>query len=221
MKLDTNMRTVDRAPRRLLQVLFLGLGLSLSGVAATACGPQAPAVVKADLKPGPMPADGSWRGVYYDQTYGFLHILATGENVTGKWRTSAGDKWGELHGKADGDVLRFQWKEHKIGMFGPNATTEGQGFFRYVDPGNGQDHELHGEWGLGDDEGGNPWNCVKQRNVDPDFNAVMPDETQTSVKGGDWDSGPSDAAAGAKPSSGEAADENAAGDGDGAQSSDE
>lgn len=168
------------------------LGLALTSTVAggvTACGgSKEPAVVRTVLKPGNMPADGSWRGVYYDQIYGYLHLENDGASVSGAWRTTAGDKHGELHGKAEGDVLRYEWTEHRIGMFGPNATTTGKGYFRYtVPPGENIDHVLEGEWGLGESDGGNSWKAVKQRNVQPDLASVKPDETQTAIEGGDWD----------------------------------
>jgi hypothetical protein len=168
--------------------VFTGLVFTSMALTATACGPKEPTVVKAKVKAGEMPAEGNWRGVYYDQTYGFLHLLTSGDTVTGKWRTAAGEKWGELVGKVDGDILRYEWKEHRIGMFGPNATSHGKGYFRYVIPkDDNADHELHGEWGLNENEAGNPWNAVKQRNMQPDPDSVMPDENQTTVSGGDWD----------------------------------
>ena len=184
----------------LARLLACSVAVAIPVVGATACGPEEPQVVKANVKPGEMPAGGDWRGVYYDQTYGFLHLLKSGNSVTGKWRTTAGEKWGELHGTVDGDILRYEWKEHRIGMFGPNATSEGKGYFRYVVPKDeNSDHELHGEWGLNENEAGNPWNAVKQRNMQPDPDSVKPDETQTAIKGADWDgAGKSDNASGYK-----------------------
>lgn len=166
------------------------LGAALLGaLSAAGCGRSEPEVAKANVQAGEMPAGGNWRGVYYDEIYGFLHLLRDGSNVHGRWRTTAGEKWGELHGTVDGDLLRYEWAEHRIGMFGPNATTTGKGYFKYVvPPQENADHEIHGEWGLGDDEAGHPWTAIKQRNMEPDPDSVLPDETQTSVQGGDWDS---------------------------------
>lgn len=153
----------------------------------------------AQLKPGTMPEGGKWRGVYYSTIYGYLHLVTDGDNVSGKWRTAEGDKWGELNGKTEGDILRFKWTEHKIGMFGPSATSEGHGYFRYIVPKmDNSDHELKGEWGLGDSDAGNPWDAIKQRNLDPDPDSVMPDESQSAITGGDWDGSKSDKASGGK-----------------------
>lgn len=175
--------------------LFVG-SLLMLGVALPGCAEEQ-LVVKSKVEPGTMPAEGKWRGVYYSQLYGFLHLVTDGSSVSGKWRTAAGDKWGELNGKIEGDLIRFAWKEHKIGMFGPNATTEGNGYFRYVVPEEeNADHEIHGEWGLGDSDAGNPWEAIKQRDLDPDPDSVLPDEAQVSVTGADWDGKKSDNASG-------------------------
>lgn len=181
---------------RRFAVGLIGMSLLL-GVAA--CGGDEKKPTHAQVKPGPMPEGGTWRGVYYSPLYGYLHIVVDGSSVSGKWRNAEGDKWGELNGKTDGDLLRFAWKEHKIGMFGPNATTEGNGYFRYIIPdADNADHELEGEWGLGEADAGNPWNAIKQRNLDPDPDSVLPDESQTAVSGADWDGKKSDAASGLK-----------------------
>lgn len=175
----------------------LGVFAATGGALAGGCNKSEPEVAKAQVKAGEMPADGNWRGVYYSPLYGYLHLISDGSSVSGKWRTAAGDKWGEMNGKVDGDLFRFTWKEHRIGMFGPNATTEGNGYFKYVVPKEeNADHELHGEWGLGESDAGNPWKVVKQRNMDPEPDSVMPDEAQSSIKGGDWDGKKSGAASG-------------------------
>jgi hypothetical protein len=145
-------------------------------------------IVKSKVKSGNMPAEGSWRGVWYSQLYGYLHLLKDGDKVHGKWRTTAGDKWGEMHGSVEGDLYRYEWEENRIGMFGPNAKAHGKGYFKYVVPDHeNADHEIHGEWGLDESDAGNEWKAIKQRRMEPDPNSVMPDETQTAVEGGDWD----------------------------------
>lgn len=177
-----------------LAPVVLGFSLVLG---APACGPKEKQPVMAQVKPGSMPAEGKWRGVYYSTIYGYLHLVADGSSVSGKWRNAEGDKWGELSGKTEGDLLRFKWIEHKIGMFGPSATSEGHGYFRYIVPKHDNaDHELEGEWGLGESDAGNPWKAIKQRNLDPDPDSVMPDESQTTISGGDWDGKKSDQASG-------------------------
>jgi hypothetical protein len=168
----------------------LGLALALAAPLALSvgCGGSGKgAKSQEQLKPREMPADGEWTGVYYSQLFGHLHLIKDGDSMHGRWRTAAGDKWGEMHGKVDGDLFRYEWTEHKIGLVGPNASTSGKGFFRYVVPaGENVDHTIQGQWGLGSEEVGNPWEAIKQRNQMPDFNSVMPDETQKATGGG-WD----------------------------------
>jgi hypothetical protein len=163
--------------------LLLSAALSLSAVLAVGtigCGgkkePQT--VADLDIKPGAMPDGGEWRGVYYNQLYGMLHITESGGAVQGAWRTEAGDKWGELYGEVEGDLLRYSWKEHKIGIVGPSATSEGKGFFQYTVPDPTQPHIIKGQWGLGEVEVGHTWEALKQLNQEPDPKSVRPDELE-------------------------------------------
>jgi hypothetical protein len=179
---------MSRVRTRVVPALLCSFALGLAPLSVVSCGPSEPEVVKANVVAGSMPDGGSWRGVFYSQSFGYLHLVVDGNAVSGKWRTTAGDKWGELHGTADGDLLRYQWEENRIGMFGPNAKANGKGYFKYVvPPGDDPDHEIHGQWGLGENEAGYPWDAIKQRRMEPDPNSVMPDEAETATEGGDWD----------------------------------
>jgi hypothetical protein len=140
-----------------------------------------------NLRPGEMPVGSEWQGVYYSPTYGNLHLVEDGDNIAGKWRTTGGEAWGELNGKATGNLLRYEWTEHKIGLVGPSSTSTGKGYFKYFKPENGDADEIRGEWGLNDSETGNPWTATKQRNVKPNPESVMPDEVEGQISGGDWD----------------------------------
>ncbi len=140
-----------------------------------------------DVQPGQMPESGDWSGVYYSQLYGFLHITESSGSVTGAWRTTAGDKWGELYGDVKGDLLTYTWKEHKIGTVGPNATTEGSGYFRYTIPKAEEAHEIKGEWGLGENNAGHSWGAIKQTNREPDPKSVRPNELENRVGADGWD----------------------------------
>ena len=163
----------------------LGLALALTAplsAAVVACsGSQKGA--QADIKAGEMPGGGDWTGVYYSPLYGHLHLIREGDSVIGKWRTAAGDKWGEMHGTANGDLYKYEWKETKIGMVGPNATSNGRGYFKYVIPDDNSEHQIKGQWGLGKDETGQVWEAIKQRNQSPDPASVMPDETEQRKEG--------------------------------------
>jgi hypothetical protein len=140
-----------------------------------------------DVQPGQMPEGGDWTGVYYSQLYGFLHVTENSGSVTGAWRTTAGDKWGELFGEVKGDLLKYTWKEHTIGAVGPNATTEGAGYFRYTIPKAEEAHEIKGEWGLGENNAGHTWAAIKQTNREPDPKSVRPSELENRVGAEGWD----------------------------------
>lgn len=169
-------------------VMVAALGMPLA--ATVACGgSQKDAVVRANVKPGDMPPGATWTGVYYSQLYGYLHLIKEGNNIEGRWRTTNGDRWGEMAGTVTGDVYRFEWTEHIIGQVGAHADRSGKGYFRYVRPeGKLVVDEIQGEYGLGADEAGNEWKAVKQRNMDPDFSEVVPEESTQDVGGG-WDEG--------------------------------
>jgi len=161
-----------------LSALFLSAGVASSAVMGCSGGKNK--VQTADhIKAGAMPRDGEWRGVYYSQLYGMLHITESGGAVQGAWRTEAGDKWGELYGEVEGDLLRYTWKEHKIGVVGPNATSEGKGYFLYTVPDPEEPHVIKGEWGLGENEVGHTWEALKQLNQEPDPKSVRPDELES------------------------------------------
>lgn len=172
----------------------LVLALALPMVATVACGgSQTGPKTKVEVPAGKMPEGGDWHGVFYSQTYGFLHLTKTGDGIVGAWRTVAGDKWGELYGQVDGDVLNYEWKEHKIGMIGPNATVTGRGFFRYVVPETGEAHEIRGEWGLGENNAGHTWTALRQNNQEPDPASVRPDELESRSGAEGWDDSRGDA----------------------------
>lgn len=186
-------------PRGILRTsLVLALSLPLTTTLACSGSRNDPKTV-VDVKAGNMPDGGEWEGVYYSQTYGFLHITEKNGSVTGAWRTVSGDKWGELFGEVEGDVLRYSWKEHKIGMIGPNATVEGKGFFRYTVPDSGEAHEIQGQWGLGEHNAGHTWAALKQNNMEPDPKSVRPDELESRTGAEPWDGAAGDTDITSKP----------------------
>ena len=170
-------------PSRALTRLALGLTLVVSVPLAAGCGAGSQKSAASLPKPGPMPEFGDWTGVYFSATYGHLHLVREGDNLMGKWRTAAGEKWGSMHGKAEGDLFKYEWEETTIGMVGPSATRRGHGYFKYV---TGENDEIRGEWGLNEDYKGVSWTAIKQKNQTPDPSSVVPDETQR-VQGEGWD----------------------------------
>jgi hypothetical protein len=171
---------------RLLQLCLVVTPLTF-GIAG--CGGGKDDVKTAEVKAGKMPEGGDWAGVYYSPLYGYLHMMSDGDSINGAWRTAAGDAYGEMSGKTDGNVLRYEWKERKIGAVGADALKTGKGYFVYSIPKEGESHEIHGEWGLGQSDAGNTWEAVKQKNMPPDLKAVQPDEYEGRVSGGGWDTG--------------------------------
>lgn len=142
----------------------------------------------AKVEAGDMPEGADWTGVYYSELYGYLHLVQDGNAISGKWLRPVKDRWGEIHGNVTGDVARFTWTEHTIGLVGPKANKTGKGYFKYKRPkGENVDDTVVGEIGQGVDEVGEPWDAVKQRNVQPDL-ASIGGSGAIDVGGGDWDS---------------------------------
>ena len=163
--------------------LILTLCLPLTAVG---CG-GGTEVKHSTLKGGEMPVGGKWAGVYYSQVYGYLHLTEQGNAVTGAWRNTAGDKWGEMAGEADGARFKYEWSEHTIGAIGAGADRSGKGVFVYKIPKENEPHEIVGEWGLGENDCCGKWDAVKQMNMEPDPKSVRPDEIEGRVSGGGWD----------------------------------
>jgi hypothetical protein len=162
--------------------------VSAVSFASTACSGGQGDAKSANIKPGEMPAASDWSGVYYDVVYGNLHLVRQGDLVSGAWRTDAGDKWGELAGTAEGNLLKYEWKEHRIGMVGPSATISGRGYFVYKAPKAENDPDyIEGERGIGSGETGQNWKGIKQVNKTPNPESVKPDEVESQGTGDTWD----------------------------------
>jgi hypothetical protein len=84
--------------------------------------------------------------------------------------------------------MRYEWVEHRIGMVGPSSDTHGRGYIVYRDSEVEKDPDyIEGERGLNEDELGQKWKAIKQANVVPDLDSVMPDEIEQRGVGGGWD----------------------------------
>ena len=175
-----------RSLQRLAMAALVG-ALVAAPLASVGCS-STPAGRTAKIEPGDMPEGADWTGVYYSELYGYLHVVQDGTAVSGKWLRPVKDRWGELHGQATGNVIRFSWTEHTIGSVGPKSKRTGKGYFRYKRPtGDNVDDTIVGEIGVGSDEVGEPWDAVKQRNVNPDLGSIG-GSGALDVGGGDWDS---------------------------------
>lgn len=164
------------------------LAVAVSSLALlSACGGPPPAAKVAQVQPAELPPGASWNGVYFNELYGNLHLVHTGSTIQGKWKRTDGSAWGEMHGSVTGNLFRFEWAEYKDGFVGAAGTSRGKGFFVYKRPdGENVDDRLEGEWGFGDDEIGNPWQCVKQRNKEPDLKSIGSTVDATGPVG-DWE----------------------------------
>lgn len=171
---------------RRLWTLACASALILTIPAVSGCGPSTPDAKTANVQAGDMPAGGEWTGVWYNELYGYLHLVQDGNAISGKWIRTHKDKWGEIHGQATGDLVRFEWKEYTVGLVGPNAMREGRGYFKYKKAEPGLDDSIEGQVGRGQDEVGDPWEAIKQRNVKPDL-ASIGGTGSGDIGGGDFD----------------------------------
>jgi len=150
----------------------------------SACTPPPAAPKTAAVQPLDMPPGATWDGVYFNPMWGYLHIVAQGNNFEGRWKRADESKWGEMTGTITKDIARFDWKEYTIGMVGASGTRSGKGYFRYTRPeGDNIDDVLKGVWGYDDSEiDGGEWDSIKQRNKQPDLKSVG-GEAEPSVGG--------------------------------------
>lgn len=171
---------------RWLSTAAVAGGLLAAPVAVAGCSDMR-AAKTAKIESGELPSGAKWDGVYYSELYGYLHLQLKGGNILGKWERPHHDKWGELKGEVTGDVIRFAWSEYTKGLVGPNSKRSGKGYFKYKrPPGENVDDSIGGEIGLGEDEVGNPWDAIKQRNLPPDL-ASIGGTGAMDIGGGDWD----------------------------------
>lgn len=174
-------------PRLSHSISLALLSLALATPSATFIGCGAPAPLTANIKPGDMPEGESWTGVYFHPLYGYLHLTEQDTTVIGKWQRADKSAWGELSGTKVGNVLHFQWKEHKYGLVGAAAESRGRGVFVFK-PGANKIPELDGQFGVNEDEVGSEWHNIKQMNMKPDLNSISGDLGGTAPAGaGKWD----------------------------------
>jgi hypothetical protein len=173
--------------KRSLWLVVTAMALVGAPLSSAGCAGGSGSGKTAEVTPGDMPSDASWTGVYFSELYGYLHLVQDGNAVAGKWIRPHKDRWGELKGEATGDVIHFEWEEHTIGLVGPNSGKKGRGYFKYKRPaGDNVDDTFTGEIGFDQDEVGEPWDAVKQRNVKPDLASIGGTDS-SDVGGGDWD----------------------------------
>jgi hypothetical protein len=159
-----------------------------SSAALLGCGDGGSGRQVANIPAGEMPSGESWTGVYFHPVFGYLHMMEEGSNVIARWKRANGDAWGELSGTATGNVLHYQWKEHKIGLVGPAAESQGKGYFVYKRGKEEGIYELDGQFGLNQAETGSDWHCVKQQRMTPDLKSISGDTGGVAPPAaGKWD----------------------------------
>lgn len=147
---------------------------------STGGGPQV-----AKVTPGTLPTGETFKGVWYNRVFGDLHLVPEGNHVNGKYKSPQSGVWGKVTGTITGDVIKFEWVEHKTGAIGPGSTKSGKGYWKFVPGEAPAPAALKGEWGLGDNEvGGGEWDCIRQKDVEPKLDSVGNDAAPTD---GAWD----------------------------------
>lgn len=173
-------------PSNRLLLTVAALALLVVPVSLAACGGSSGATA-ANIKPADMPEGEAWTGVYFHPVFGYLHLVEQDTSVRGKWKRADQSAWGELSGTKVGNVLHFQWTEHKYGLVGPAADQHGKGVFVYK-VGDNKIAELDGQYGLNDDEVGSEWHNIKQQNLKPDLDSITGDLGGTAPAGaGKWE----------------------------------
>ena len=154
------------------------------------CGPGTPPAKTARVQAGSMPAGATFKGVWYSEAFGELHLVPEGTTIVGKWKDKTHGKWGKLSGSVSGDLIKFRWEEHKIGVIGPGSTSTGRGYFKYIPSADDVSlPRLKGEWGLAENEvGGGTWDVNRVQDREPNLADVKSDEDPTVDSG--WDAEP-------------------------------
>jgi hypothetical protein len=162
----------------LVSAVLAACALACASSSIVACAGDG-GMTAANVKAGDMPSGESWTGVYFHPVYGYLHMVQNDNNVVGKWKRADQSAWGELSGVATGNVMHFEWKEHKYGLVGPAAESSGKGYFVYKVNGE-KIPELDGQFGMGHDEVGADWHNVKQVRMTPNLNDIKGDTNGTT-----------------------------------------
>lgn len=169
--------------------LLAALALTLAVPSLVGCGPAPSGVQLAKVQAGSLPAGETFKGVWYNPVFGDLHMVPQGTAIVGKFKSQSSGVWGKVHGEISGDLIKFEWEEHKTGAIGPGSTRKGKGYFKFVPKEAPEQPALRGEWGLGDNEvGGGDWDCIRQKDVEPKLESIGGEADPTI--GGGWDAEP-------------------------------
>lgn len=138
-------------------------------------------------KAGSMPSGETWTGVYFHPVFGYLHLVENGTNIVGRWKRADESAWGELEGTVEGNIIRYKWVEHKIGLVGAASSSKGKGWFQYQaakeEKGSA---EIDGKFGLEDGPEDADWHSVKQQRMTPNLDSINGDTAGAPSAGGGW-----------------------------------
>jgi hypothetical protein len=136
-------------------------------------------------KAGTLPAGAAFYGVWQSPQYGNMHLCQSGKQVIGDYVKH--ERAGRIQGEVDGDLLTFQWEDHRELVQGKPQVRRGRGYFR-IQIGDDGDQYLKGEWGMEDElSGGGPWNAVKLRRGEPDRCTGADEPVSLEEKPHPWD----------------------------------
>jgi hypothetical protein len=147
---------------------------------------------QANVKPGPMPPNGTWDGVFQSPAYGRMEFTVEGNKVLGLYE---GERhYGRIEGQLDGNVMLFTWTQWKTDVQGKNTQKTGRGYFQYridVEQASTRTREVHrinGSWGYDESTtDGGPWSAIrlerakKMLRPHTDSEAVVEDDMGTSA----------------------------------------
>lgn len=139
---------------------------------------------RSNVVAGPMPANGTFTGVWFSPQYGEMNIRQSGGAAIGEY--SKDERIGKFQGTVHGNVLRFQWEETRELVRGYPTKARGRGYFKFTVGEDGKDNIL-GEWGIDDNEtGGGPWNAYKLRNRKPELSTDSTSNTAATPEESGW-----------------------------------
>jgi hypothetical protein len=173
---------METRTHRILRILAVGAALQAcetldveqpaTKAAPTAPVPPPPSTVSrlAAIRAGEIPPGQTWTGVYFNPVYGYLHLVEQGGDVVGRWKRTDASHWGELDGAAEGNVVRFAWREHPYEA-GAGDEFRGTGRFVFTVDDNGIP-ELDGEYATDGAQSWSPWHLVKQTSLRPTLMSV-------------------------------------------------
>jgi hypothetical protein len=159
-------------------VAFLALA-GCKGGGGAAGSPQWPVAEK--LTPTPLPAGVNWHGVWFISTAGSrgtMHILTTSDDkFHGCWMAEDKHARATFTGTMKENIAMFDWTQKRVGFAGaPDHVTA----YLVLTPDAEGRHKVKGEYGTDvNNDGGNNWEGIKQKNAEPKEDGCKLEEGDT------------------------------------------